>query len=134
MATKKPTTITELSLDAVDTIDETEKAALDAVRRFVESVDRALPGGGSKSSPSRRVEIIDAALKMIEQLLGVSNDFAQRVTESVQGALPAKKAPAKKAPAKKAPAKKAPAKKAPAKRKAPAKKAPAKRKAPAKKA
>jgi hypothetical protein len=132
MATKKPTTITELSLDAVDTIDETERAALDAVRRFVESVDRAIPGGGTKSSPSRRVEIIDAALKMIEQLLGVSNDFAQRVTESVQGALPAKKAPAKKAPAKKAPAKKAPAKKAPAK-KAPAKKAPAK-KAPAKKA
>jgi hypothetical protein len=116
MATKKPTTVTELSLDVVDTVDETERAALDAVRRFVESVDRAIPGGGTKSLPSRRVEIIDAALKMIEQLLGVSNEFAQRLTESVQGALPVKKAPAKKAPAKKAPAKKAPAKKAPAKK------------------
>ena len=137
MATDQKPTSTDLPEEVIDSVDESERAALAAVRRFVESVDQALPGGGAKGAPSRRVEVIDAALKMVEQLLGVSNDFAQRVAESVQSALsdlpkvgPAKKAPAKKAPAKKAPAKKAPAKKAPAK-KAPAKRAPAK-KAPAK--
>ena len=127
----------EFVLELIDTIDDNEKAAIRAIREFVGSVDAALPGGGTKDAPSRRMEIIRAALDMIEQLLGVSNEAAQRLTESVRETLPqieeaAKKAPAKKAPAKKAPAKKAPAKKAPAK-KAPAKKAPAK-KAPARKA
>jgi len=149
MAKKREDTGAEFVLDLIDSLDETEKSALDAIRRFIDSVDDALPGTGT-----RRVEIVDAALKMIERLLGVSNDTARRVTESVRKALPeieanaqelieratpapARKAPAKKAPAKRAPAKKAAAKKAPAKKavakKAPAKKAPAK-KTPAKKA
>ena len=130
----------EFLLEIIGTVDDDERAAFDALRRFVESVDAALPGGGTKGAPSRRVELVEAAMDMIEQLLGVSNDAARRLTDSVRKALPqfeaaaraAKKAPAKKAAAKKAPAKKAAAKKAPAK-KAPAKKAPAK-KAPAKKA
>jgi hypothetical protein len=132
----------ELVLGVIAAVDENERGVLDAMRRFVAAVDDALPGGGAKEEPSRRVEIVEAALKMIEQLLGVSNDAARRLTESLRQALPAfeppakkvaaKKAAAKKAAAKKAPAKKAPAKKAAAK-KAPAKKAPAK-KAPAKKA
>ena len=160
-----PTTTTEnigadFLVELIDTIDDNEKAALRAIREFIESVDAALPGGGTKNAPGRRVEVVEAGLRMIEELLGVSNDVAQRLTESVREALPqlekaaqgatrarpatkrttkkaaAKKAPAKKAAAKKAPAKKAAAKKAPAK-KAPAKKAPAKKaaakKAPAKK-
>ncbi|MFN7150642.1 MAG: hypothetical protein ACK4V6_14355 [Microthrixaceae bacterium] len=165
MANKQPEDIgADFLVELIDTIDDNEKAALRAIREFVESVDAALPGGGTKQSPGRRVELVEAALDMIEKLLGVSNEAAQRLTESVREALPqieeaaqaaarkraAKKSPAKKAPAKraakkspakKAPAKKVAAKKAPAKRatakKAPAKKAPAKRatkKAPAKKA
>ncbi len=122
----------ELVLGVIAAVDENERGVLDAMRRFVAAVDDALPGGGAKEEPSRRVEIVEAALKMIEQLLGVSNDAARRLTESLRQALPAFEPPAKKVAAKKAPAKKAPAKKAPAK-KAPAKKAPAK-KAPAKKA
>ena len=122
----------ELVLGVIAAVDENERGVLDAMRRFVAAVDDALPGGGAKEEPSRRVEIVEAALKMIEQLLGVSNDAARRLTESLRQALPAFEPPAKKVAAKKAPAKKAAAKKAPAK-KAPAKKAPAK-KAPAKKA
>jgi len=144
MAKKTEEVGAELLLNIIGTVDDDEKAAFDAIRRFVESVDSALPGGGKKNAPSRSVRLVEAALDMIEQLLGVSNDAATRLTNSVRQALPqfeaaahtAEKAPAKKAPAKKAPAKKAPAKKAATKtpaKKAPAKKAPAK-KAPAKKA
>ncbi len=140
MAKKTEDVGADLLLEIIDTVGDDEKAAFDAVRRFVESVDSALPGGGTKGSPSRRLRLVEAALDMIEQLLDVSNDAAQRLVSSLRDALPqfeaaatpAKKAPAKKAPVKKAPVKKAPAKKAPVK-KAPAKKAPAK-KAPAKKA
>lgn len=149
---KKPEDIgADFALEVIDTVDDSERAAFDAIRRFVESVDEALPGGGKKGGPRRRVELVEAALKMLEQLLGVSNDIAHRVTESVRQALPdiertvratskqagtskksgaAKKAPAKKSPAKKraTTAKKAPAKKRTgAAKKSPAKKAPAKK-------
>jgi hypothetical protein len=155
MANQQPEDIgADFLIELIDTIDDNEKAALRAIRDFVESVDAALPGGGTKQAPGRRVELVEAALDMIEKLLGVSNDAAQRLTESIREALPqieeaaqaaARKAPArsravkKKAPAKKAPAKRTAAKKSPAKKatakKAPAKKSPAKRtakKAPAK--
>ena len=148
MAKKTEEVGAELLLNIIGTVDDDEKAAFDAIRRFVESVDSALPGGGKKNAPSRSVRLVEAALDMIEQLLGVSNDAATRLTNSVRQALPQfeaaahtpEKAPAKKAPAKKAAAKKAPAKKAATK--TPAKKAPAKKaatkthakKAPAKKA
>ena len=133
MAKKTDEVGAELLLEIIGTVDDDEKAAFDAIRRFVESVDAALPGGGKKGTPSRRVKLVEAAMDMIEQLLGVSNDAAQRLTKSVRKALPqfeaaarasAKKSSAKKAPAKKAPAKKS-AKKAPAKKSA--KKAPAKK-------
>lgn len=143
---KKPEDIgADFALEVIDTVDDSERAAFDAIRRFVESVDEALPGGGKKGGPRRRVELVEAALKMLEQLLGVSNDIAHRVTESVRQALPdiertvratskqagtsKKSGAAKKAPAKKAPARKAAtAKKGSAKKRAAtAKKAPAKK-------
>ena len=118
----------EFLLELIKTVDDNERAALDAIRRFVTSVDKAFPRSDKKSGPRRQVEVVEAALRMIEQLLGVSNDVAQRLTESVRQALPeiernakavakkaASKAPAKR-PAKKAPAKKASAKKASAKK------------------
>src|SRR5664279_3226351 len=120
MAKKTEEVGAEFLLEIIGTVDDDEKAAFDAIRRFVESVDSALPGGGKKGAPSRRVRLVEAAMDMIEQLLGVSNDVAQRLTNSVRKALPqfeaAARAPAKKALAKKAPAKTAPAKKAPAKK------------------
>ena len=115
----------EFVLEVIDTVDADERAAFDAIRGFVETVDAALPGGGKAGAPGRRVEIVEAGLRMIEQLLGVSNDVARRVAEAVQRALPEiernvqagakKKAPAKTTTAKKTPATKAAAKKAPAK-------------------
>ena len=115
----------DLLIEAINTVDSDERAAFDAIRSFVETVDEALPGGGKRGAPRRRVEVVEAGLQMIEQLLGVSNDVARRLTESVREALPAiernvaaatkraaAKRPTKKRAAKKAPAKKRAAKKA----------------------
>ena len=88
MAKKTEEVGAEFLLELIATIDENERAALDAIRRFVAKVDQAIPRSGKKSAPRRQVEVVEAALKMIEQLLGVSNDAAQRVVESVRVALP----------------------------------------------
>jgi hypothetical protein len=127
----------------IDSVAEAERTALDAVRRFLDTVNNAFPDVGSDGGARQR--IIDSAFRMTDELVGSSNQFAHRLVKvgsdaakrapaKVGGARRsvAKKAAARKASAKKAPAKKAAARKAPAK-KAPAKKAPAK-KAPAKKA
>jgi len=122
----------------IDSVAEAERTALDAVRRFLDTVNNAFPDVGPDGGARQR--IIDSAFRMTDELVGSSNQFAHRLVKVGADAAkksPAKKAAARKVTAKKAPAKKAPAKKAPAK-KAPAKKAPAKRaaakKAPAKKA
>ena len=122
----------------VASVVNAEKTAIDAVRNFVDSVNRAFPDvvedGGT------RQHIIDSAFKMTEQLVGASNDLAQRVVDGGHAAatrVPARKAAAKKAAARRAAPRKAAAKKATA-RKASAKKAAARkttaRKSPPKKA
>jgi hypothetical protein len=138
MAKKRDDVGAEFLLDLINTLDDTEKSALDAIRRFIASVDEALPGDG-KRTPGRRVEIVEAALKMIERLLDMSNDTARRITESVRTALPEIEQDAQELlgratskATKKAPARRPSAKKGAAKKKAPARKTTAKR-APAKK-
>ena len=69
MAKKTEEVGAEFLLEIIGTVDDDEKAAFDAIRRFVESVDAALPGGGKKGTPSRRVKLVEAAMDMIEQLL-----------------------------------------------------------------
>ena len=111
----------------INSVAEAERTALEAVRRFLDTVNNAFPDVGPDGGARQR--IIDSAFRMTDELVGSSNEFAHRLVKV--GADAAKRAPAKKATAKKATAKKATAKKATAKR-APAKKATAKR-APAKK-
>jgi hypothetical protein len=143
MATKRARPREDGADRVIDSLAEAERSALDAVRRFLDAVNKSFPDVGPDGGQRQR--IIDSAFRMTEELVGTSNEFAHRLVkvgaDAAQRAplagpggrrAAAKKAPAKKAPAKKAAVKKAPAKKAPAK-KAPAKKAPAK-KASAKKA
>ena len=121
----------------VDSIEDVEQSSLEAIRRFLDTVDGAFP---ALSDDGLRRTIIDSAFQMVEQLVGASSQFARNAVKVIEDALgdrsgaeaTAKKATAKKATAKKATAKKATAKKATAK-KATAKKATAK-KATAKKA
>jgi hypothetical protein len=117
----------------VDTIEDAEHTSLEAVRKFVDTVDSVVPHLGGDDGPRRK--IIDSAFKMTEQLVQIFLDVTRKaLTES--GRKSASKALAKKAPAKKAPGRRTTAKRAPARkvaaRKTAAKKSTVKR-APARK-
>ena len=97
----------------INSVARAEKRAIEAVRDFVETVNRALPDIGEDGGP--RQQIIDSAFKMTEQLVGTSNELAHRVVKVGQVAaqrVPGQKSAARSAAArKKAPAPKAAAKK-----------------------
>ena len=52
---------------------ESEKSALDAVQRFVQSVNDAIPDIGDEGP---RHQIIDAAFRMTQQIIEASNSLA----------------------------------------------------------
>jgi hypothetical protein len=112
----------------VDTIEEAEHTSLEAVRKFVDTVDSVFPHLGGDDGPRRN--IIESAFRMTEQLVKNFLDVTRNaLTES--GRKSASKAPTKKAPGRQTTAKRAPARKVAA-RKTAAKKSTAKR-APARK-
>jgi len=82
---------TELSEEVLEHVKESQEGALGAVRKFVESVDEALPPQGE--SPSRRQEVIDSALEMSQKLVKTQYDFLTHVVQSAGEALgtPARK-------------------------------------------
>src|SRR5664279_1233562 len=57
-----------------------------AVRKFVDTVDEKLPSLGDEH-PSRRQDIIDAALEMADQLVHTEYDFLRKVAHSAGKAL-----------------------------------------------
>jgi hypothetical protein len=69
-----------LSDDVLESVEAGQRAAIEAVRRFVASVDSALPGGGE--SPSRRQEIVDSALEMADRLVKTQYQFIREVIDS----------------------------------------------------
>lgn len=81
--TKAATSVAE---EIIDAIEHGEIAGLEAVRKFVDSVDEALPSPDGVPSPDRE-KIINSAFKMVEQLLSVSNDFARNITKATEDIL-----------------------------------------------
>jgi hypothetical protein len=71
---------TELSEDVLKSLDDGARSSIEAVRRFVETVDRALPPRGE--GPSRREEITDSALEMAQRLVHTQYDFLRKVMDS----------------------------------------------------
>jgi hypothetical protein len=76
---------TELSEEVLEQVKESQESALAAVRRFMESVDEALPPHGE--NPSRRQEVIDSALEMSQKLVKTQYDFLTKVVHSAGEAL-----------------------------------------------
>jgi hypothetical protein len=70
---------TELSEDVFKSLDEGARSAIDAVRKFAETVDRVLPPRGT--GPSRREEIADSAMEMAQRLVHVQADFLGKVVD-----------------------------------------------------
>jgi hypothetical protein len=106
----------------IESLAGAENSALEAVRKFLDTVNDAFPhlgeGGGT------RQKIIDSAFKMTEEMVGTSNHLAKRLVKV--GGTAAKRAPARKAAARKTTARKTTARKTTAKR-APARKAAARK-------
>ena len=70
----------ELSEDVLKSLDDGARTAIDAVRKFVETVDKALPPRGE--GPSRREEITDSALEMAQRLVHTQYEFLRKVVDS----------------------------------------------------
>ncbi len=63
---------------------DAEKSALESVQRFVDTVNGAFPDLGS-DGPRRK--IIDSAFKMTEQLVGTSNQLAEKIVKATRDGL-----------------------------------------------
>jgi hypothetical protein len=71
---------TDLSEDVLHSVESGQRAAIEAVRKFVETVDQALPPGGAE--PSRRQDVVDAAMEMADRLVHTQYDFLRKVVHS----------------------------------------------------
>ena len=84
---------TDLSEQVLRSLESGQKAAVEAVRDFVEAVDRVLPPRGE--GPSRAEEVVDSALKMSERLVHAQYDFLRNVIHSAGKAVGDGERPAK---------------------------------------
>jgi hypothetical protein len=71
---------TELSEEMVQALEDGGRAAVEAVKLFLVTVEEALP----QVEGARRVEkkITESALKMAEQLIHTQSEFLQKVVDS----------------------------------------------------
>ena len=72
----------ELSEEVLKSLEDGQRAAIEAVHKFVDSVDRVLPALPHDEGPSRRQEIIDSALEMSDRLVHTQYDFIRKVVDS----------------------------------------------------
>jgi hypothetical protein len=70
----------ELSEDVLKSVESGQRAAIEAVRKFVDTVDQALPALGDR--PSRRQEVVDSAMEMADLLVHTQYDFIRKVVDS----------------------------------------------------
>ncbi len=69
----------------IESLQEAEHSALEAVRKFLDTVNGVFPDVTPEGGP--RQKIIDSAFKMTEQLVGASNQLAQRIVKVTEEAL-----------------------------------------------
>ena len=75
----------DLSQEVLKSVEAGQRAALAAVRRFVDTVDDAFPAIGDR--PSRRETVIDAALDMADKLVTTQYDFLRSIVRSADRSL-----------------------------------------------
>jgi len=77
----------ELSEEVLKSLESGSRAAIEAVRKFVDVVDEALPALPHGERPSRRREIVDAAMEMADRLVKTQYEFLRSVMQSTGTAL-----------------------------------------------
>ena len=70
----------EFSEEILKSLEDGARTAIDAVRKFVATVDEALPPRGE--GPSKREDITDSALEMAQRLVHTQYEFLRKVVES----------------------------------------------------
>jgi hypothetical protein len=75
-----------LSDDVLKSLESGQRSAIDAVRKFVGTVEESLPGRGD-DHPSRRETIVDAALDMADKLVKTQYEFIRSVVSSASETL-----------------------------------------------
>jgi N-acetylglucosamine kinase-like BadF-type ATPase len=75
----------DLSDEVLKSVESGQRAAIEAVRKFVDTVDEALPTIGDR--PSRRETVIDGALEMAEKLVSTQYNFLRSVVQSADRSL-----------------------------------------------
>ena len=76
---------TVLSDEVLESLESGQRAAIEAVRKFVDTVDEKLPALGER--PSRRQEIVDSAMEMADRLVHTQYEFLRNVVQSAGKAL-----------------------------------------------
>jgi hypothetical protein len=76
---------TALSDEVLQSLESGQRAAIDAVRKFVDTVDQKLPAAGER--PSRRQDVVDSAMEMADRLVHTQYDFIRSVVQSAGKAL-----------------------------------------------
>ncbi len=82
---RRPTTVDrtrELSDEVLDSVEKSQRAAIDAVHKFIDTVDHTLPALPHGEGPSRRQEIVDSAMEMADRLVHTQYDFIRKVIDS----------------------------------------------------
>lgn len=75
----------DLSQEVLESVEAGQKSAIKAVRKFVDTVDEALPAIGDR--PSRREAVIDAAMDMADKLVTTQYEFLRSVVRSADRSL-----------------------------------------------
>jgi hypothetical protein len=76
---------TELSDEVLKSIEAGQRAAIEALRKFADTVDGTLPHFGE--GPSSRQKILDGAMEMAQQLVHTQYDFIRKVIDSTDKTL-----------------------------------------------
>jgi len=73
------------SEELLESLESGQRAVIEAVRKFVDTVDGMLPALGER--PSRRQEVLDAAMEMADRLVHTQYDFLHNVLQGAGKAL-----------------------------------------------
>jgi hypothetical protein len=71
---------TGLSKEVLESLESGQRAAIEAVRKFMDSVDESLPPHGEGSS--KRQEIVDSAMELADRLVHTQYDFLRKIVHS----------------------------------------------------
>jgi hypothetical protein len=80
-----------LSEDVLAEVEEGQRAAIKAVRGFLDTVDKTLPPHDGEQT--RRGEIVDSAMQMADSLVRTQYEFVRKVVHSAGNTLGTRGAP-----------------------------------------